>query len=182
MGLIEWAQATAGEHLAPLGRRWVHSEGVAGRAERLLALVGGDDRDALVAAAYLHDVGYAPELVATGFHPIDGARHLRMLGHERLASLVAYHGAALEEAELRDLAPELAEFPEEHSLVADILTYCDLATSPDGTRVTPAERLDEVVRRYGPDDVVARAVSEAHDRLMRTVERVEARLLQIDVD
>ncbi|MGH9056131.1 MAG: HD domain-containing protein, partial [Acidimicrobiales bacterium] len=106
MGLIEWAQATAEEYLAPLARRWAHSEGVARQAERLQALVGGEDRDALVAAAYLHDVGYAPDLVATGFHPIDGARHLRTLNHGRLASLVAYHGAALEEAELRDLASE----------------------------------------------------------------------------
>ncbi len=32
----------------------------------------------LVAAAYLHDIGYAPELAITGFHPLDGARHLRV--------------------------------------------------------------------------------------------------------
>jgi hypothetical protein len=31
-------------------------------------------------AAYLHDVGYAPDLVTTGFHLLDGARYLRSLG------------------------------------------------------------------------------------------------------
>ena len=36
--------------------------------------------DDLVAAAWLHDIGYAPELVETGFHPLDGARYLRREG------------------------------------------------------------------------------------------------------
>ena len=53
----------------------------------------------LVAAAWLHDIGYAPTLAATVFHPLDGARHLRALGHERLARLVAYHSSARWEAE-----------------------------------------------------------------------------------
>lgn len=39
-----------------------------------------NDRDLLVAAAWLHDIGYAPELRDTGFHPLDGARHLEALG------------------------------------------------------------------------------------------------------
>lgn len=163
-----------------MGRRWTHSEGVARQAERLGALVSGEDREVLVAAAYLHDVGYAPALVDTGFHPIDGGRHLRTLAHERLAALVAYHSAALEEARLRGLGAELAEFSEERSLVADILTFCDLTTGPDGQRLTPTERLDEVVRRYGPDDLVSRAVRDAEPRLMRTVARVEAKLGEAD--
>jgi hypothetical protein len=47
--------------------------------------------EVLVAAAYLHDLGYAPPLVETDLHTLDGARHLRALGHERLAGLVPYH-------------------------------------------------------------------------------------------
>jgi hypothetical protein len=32
-----------------------------------------------VAAAWLHDIGYAPAIAesGTGFHPLDGARYLR---------------------------------------------------------------------------------------------------------
>jgi aminoglycoside phosphotransferase (APT) family kinase protein len=33
-----------------------------------------------VTAAWLHDVGYAPAVVATGLHPLDGARYLRNEG------------------------------------------------------------------------------------------------------
>ena len=84
----------------------------------------------LVAAAYLHDVGYAPELVVTGFHPLDGARHLEALGHERLAGLVAHHTGARHEARLRGFERELAEFEDERSTISAVLAYCDLTTGP----------------------------------------------------
>ena len=31
----------------------------------------------MTAAAWLHDIGYAPAVDDTGFHPLDGARYLR---------------------------------------------------------------------------------------------------------
>ncbi|MFD6855509.1 HD domain-containing protein [Streptomyces diastaticus] len=56
------------------------------------AAVSEADRDLLVAAAWLHDIGYAPELRDTGSHPLDGARHLESLGAPaRLVRLVAHH-------------------------------------------------------------------------------------------
>ncbi len=46
--------------------------------------------EALVAAAWLHDIGYAPEVTDTGFHPLDGARYLVGLGiAERVVNLWA---------------------------------------------------------------------------------------------
>ena len=36
--------------------------------------------DVLVSAARLHDIGYAPDVMATGFHPLDGVRYLAGLG------------------------------------------------------------------------------------------------------
>jgi hypothetical protein len=33
-----------------------------------------------MSAVLLHDIGYAPDLVITGFHPLDGARFLRGIG------------------------------------------------------------------------------------------------------
>jgi hypothetical protein len=64
------------------------------RSPRLSPIKPAADRDVLLAAAYLHDLGYAPSLVRTGLHPLDGSRHLRARGHERLAGLVAYHSGA----------------------------------------------------------------------------------------
>ncbi|MGW3782766.1 HD domain-containing protein [Streptomyces sp. NPDC005091] len=48
------------------------SQGVAARTAELARIVGRDS-DLLAAAAMLHDVGFAPRLAATGFHPLDGA-------------------------------------------------------------------------------------------------------------
>ena len=68
-----------GGHLAqtllqlPLPRRWAHIQ-VAARA-RSLAPALGADADLLEAAAWLHDIGYAPGLAATGLHALDGARY-----------------------------------------------------------------------------------------------------------
>lgn len=47
--------------------------------------------DCLVAAAWLHDIGYAPSVRQTGFHPLDGAMFARSAGFgELVASLVAF--------------------------------------------------------------------------------------------
>jgi hypothetical protein len=69
---VEDARALAETWLArALPRRWRHVQSVAVRAGRVAkALSLPDD---LVAAAWLHDIGYAPELAQTGFHPLDGA-------------------------------------------------------------------------------------------------------------
>jgi hypothetical protein len=115
MTLTGWAAGYAEELLAPLGDRWAHVQGVVRQAQEVAAILPVEEREVLVAAAYLHDLGYAHALVETGFHALDGARHLRVLGHERLAGLVAYHSGAGGEAELRGLTAELAEFADEDS-------------------------------------------------------------------
>ena len=53
-----------------LPRRWRHVRSVARRARWAAKTLGLPDD--LVAAAWLHDIGYAPELVETGFHPSMG--------------------------------------------------------------------------------------------------------------
>lgn len=55
--------------LPPLGNRWLHTQAVAVRACEAAVAVPEGDRDLLVAAAWLHDIGYASELRDTGFHP-----------------------------------------------------------------------------------------------------------------
>jgi HD superfamily phosphodiesterase len=91
---VDEAAELAGKMLAePLPRRWRHVRSVARRARwvgKELAL-----SDDLVAAAWLHDIGYAPDLVETGFHPLDGARYLRRAGVDGpVVGLVAYHSCA----------------------------------------------------------------------------------------
>lgn len=140
----------------------------------------GAEAGLLRAAATLHDVGYAPRLAKTGFHPLDGARFLRDEHRvdERLVRLVANHSFALLEAEERGLREELAtEFPLlDEPLLVDALVYCDMTTTPDGDRTTAQDRVAEIVSRYGDDSVVGRFIRRAAPEIFASVERVEAAL------
>jgi hypothetical protein len=176
VAFTEWAGEQAERLLSPLGRRWVHSRSVAGQAEVVSAAVAPPEADVLVAAAYLHDVGYAPSLARAGFHPLDGARWLAELGHVRLAGLVAHHRGSKHEAAVRGLSAELAQFPDEHSLVAAALAYCDLTTGPAGELMTPDERLTDVETRHGAESPVAVGLRRAWPELMEAVAVVEERL------
>src|SRR5437763_10856345 len=113
--LVTWAQDLARRYLdVPRFHeaRWPHVQAVGAKAAKL-APAYGSDGDVLVAAAWLHDIGYAPELAQTGFHPLDGGRFVAGLSATRIAGLVANHSGAAIEAQLRGLADELAEFPDE---------------------------------------------------------------------
>jgi len=174
--LPAWAEEHAATLLADLGTRWQHVCGVARQAQRVSPALAPQDRPYLVAAAWLHDIGYAPDLAATAFHPIDGARHVRALGHERLARLVAYHSSAWWEAEALGLSDDLAAFSQEDSATADALTYCDMTTSPTGQRITLAGRLAEIAERYGAEHLVVRCLQRTHHHLAGAVRRTEERL------
>ncbi|MBT8165018.1 MAG: HD domain-containing protein [Acidimicrobiia bacterium] len=173
MQLSDWAEGHARDLLKPLGRRWRHSEAVAAVARELASLVPPGDADVLVASAYLHDVGYAPSLAITGFHPLDGARHLRSLGNARLAGLVAYHTAAREEAELRGLGSALSKFDDERGIVSAALAYCDLTVGPSGERMTPEQRRLDVEARYGKDSPVTASLRSAWPELLKAIEQVD---------
>lgn len=154
-----------------LPTRWMHTQGVAGQARAVGPLLGWDT-DLIESAAWLHDIGYAPALAASRFHPLDGARYLRDVEHADpcLCLLVANHTGALGEARERGLADVLrAEFPvrgeAEIGLVAAV-TYCDLTTGPQGERLTPQERLDEILSRYPPDGPVHRAIQASAPGLL----------------
>ncbi len=177
-----WAYDLAESLLSDdLPRRWVHSKGVASRA-RSLASILGPDAALLEAAAVLHDVGYSPRIVDTGFHPLDGARFLRAEQvDERIVRLVAHHSCALLEAEERGLRLELeAEFPMEEPNLVDALIYCDMTTTPDGTPTTTSARIAEIVGRYGPDSIVGRFIRRAEPEIGAAALRVEGLLSQLD--
>ena len=174
--LVDWAAEHAEQLLAPLSNHWAHSSAVANRARLIAKAFPAQDREQLIAAAYLHDIGYAPELRRTGCHAIDGASHLRKAGHERLAVLVAHHAEARFEASLRGLDDELAEFSRESSPVADALTYCDMTIGFDGEPLTLDERTREIARRHGEADAVTRSLAWSMPFLSLCVARTERRL------
>ncbi|WP_089297871.1 HD domain-containing protein [Actinoplanes regularis] len=177
MSLISWAYETSERTLASvLPRRWAHVQGVALKA-RELSLVAGVDAPLLEAAAVLHDVGYAPELKKTGFHPLDGAYFLRSIeAPSRLVNLVAHHSCAIREARLRGLEDQLAAFVDEEGPVRDCLWMCDLTTTPDGTPTDFNSRVAEIKQRYGPEDLVTTFITSAEPDLTAAIARTAQRL------
>lgn len=171
-----WARDVAASLLAPLGQRWAHTLGVAERARAFALVLPSTELEMLVAAAYVHDVGYAPALARTGFHPLDGAQFLRALGRERIACLVAHHSGARVEAEASGHLEGLEEFAEELSVLGDALTYCDLTTDASGATLPVSARLREIVDRYGRRHPVGRAIERCRDELLDSSRAVEQML------
>jgi len=177
MTLARWASSHAEHLLASLGTRWAHVQVVAEQARRIAGVLPESERDTLIAAAWLHDIGYAPALAITGLHPLDGARHLESIGAgRRLCGLVAHHSGARFEAEERGLAAELAAFEREDSPVMDALVYADMTTGPAGEPVDFEDRIAEILERYPADDPVHRAISRSRPVLAAAVERTARQL------
>jgi hypothetical protein len=156
---------------------------VAARAKVLTALFGPSDGALLVASALLHDVGYAPDLALTGFHPLDGALYLQaQRAPQRLCALVAHHSCAYREAELRGLSAELTEWEDEETPLRDALWWADMTTTPNGEPTNVHDRIDEIQKRYGPEDVVTFFIRQAKPELVAAVERTEERLRAVGID
>jgi HD domain len=176
--ITAWAEDLARTLLAgTLPRRWSHVQGVAARA-RALAPSLGADAELIEAAAWLHDIGYLPELADTGLHGLDGARYLRDVQHAGplLCRLVAHHSCAVIEAEERGLAYVLTgEFAPPPRPLADALTFCDMTTSPDGEHVQVNHRLAEIHDRYGSAHLVSRSIRRATPFILEAVGNVSAR-------
>ncbi|MFD6065475.1 HD domain-containing protein [Rhodococcus wratislaviensis] len=171
------AQALTLRVLARDSTRAHHSAGVANRALALSPTLPAADRDILVAAAWLHDIGYAAELRNTGFHPLDGARHLRDQGWPaRVCDLVAHHSGARFVAAVTGLLDQLNQFSFVEDAVSDTLTVADQTTGPHGEVVSLDQRLLEKIHRHGPDSTTARARPQRDLYLRAAADRVEQRL------
>ena len=164
-----------------LPQRWLHVQAVAATAERIgQCLFTEPDMQTLVAAAWLHDIGYAAPIVETGFHPVDGAQWLRRNGvSARLCALVAHHSCAEIEAEVRGLAASLVPFNNEISLVADALAFADMTAGPAGQPFEVRERIWEIKVRYGEGHPVISFITRAESALLEQAERIQIALLSV---
>ncbi|MGH1488555.1 MAG: HD domain-containing protein [Acidimicrobiales bacterium] len=162
---------------AELPRRLKHVRATGHRAS-VLRHMPDDDRQLMAIAGTLHDIGYAPDLVEVGFHPIDGARFLRSDGwDETIVNLVAHHSCAAIEAERRGLLAELnGEFSRNDSLPHDELCFCDMTTGPAGQLMTVEQRLADIKERYGAGSIVGDSIALAEPELLASVYRVQAKI------
>ena len=175
---VDTARMLARSVLAALADRWQHTTGVAERAEELAVTVHPSERDLLVSAAWLHDIGYGAMARDTGFHALDGALFLERLGWPgRSCALVAHHSGAWFVACAQGLQHALDRFVREQSPVSDALAYADQTTGPVGQRLPIRQRMAEAVARHGADSPQARVVHLRQDHLIAVADRVQRRLL-----
>jgi putative nucleotidyltransferase with HDIG domain len=175
--LVNRAERLAGSMLATEPERQRHSACVAARAEFLAVAVEPVAVPVLLAAAWLHDVGYAAAARVTGFHPLDGARWLRAEGwDEVVCGLVAHHCGSRFVAAARGLTDELAAFPYVEDPVADALTVADQTIGPDGAPMTIDDRMRDMLARHGPGSANAQAHRAREPYLRAAATRVAVRL------
>lgn len=173
---IAAAQALTVELLGGgVGTRLAHSLGVGRQAELFTTNYPADQRNRIVTAAYLHDIGYSRRCRRTGWHPYDGARWLAAQGYDTvICHLVMWHTAAWYEGRLRglyDTAVTQFGLPDPTSLDTAVLAASDLLTGPAGQTLTVDERLADIARRYPPTSVVAQAMTQAETELRVLVDR-----------
>ena len=131
----------------------------------------------LVAAAWLHDIGYAARPKRTGFHPLDGGLYLRhQRWDEALFALVAHHSEARFVPAERGLIQLLNTFTFTECPLTDALTFADQTVGPGGKRMSVAYRINEAITRHGPDSPNARARVDRVPYLLAVADRVEQRL------
>ena len=172
---MEWSptesEQLAEELLAEFTDRWAHVQLVPRTLQRLDVGL----QETLASAAWLHDIGYAPQLVDTGMHAVDGAAFLDRAGAPlEVVSLVAFHTGAEFEAEERGLVDALLQFDRPPQDQLDVLILADLMSGPTGQLVTVAERLDEISGRYDHQHPVHRAVRRSRPYLERCAARAAA--------
>jgi hypothetical protein len=174
--LVQQSARLAATLLQPLAERWRHTRGVAHRAAELALTVSPVDRGVLVAAAWLHDIGYALVVRDTGFHPVDGGRYLLRHGWDpRIAALVAHHSGARFVADHAGFGPLLELFGREDGPVSDALSYADQTVGPWGRTMTIHDRIADAVARHGPDSPIGRARADRVPYLLAVAHRVEHR-------
>lgn len=125
-------------------------------------------------AALLHDVGYLPFCVDTGFHPLDGYHWLVGRGEKRLAQLIVGHSNSPEQAELLGLGPlDISE-----DLAAKLITYWDVQVLQGGQVVGYGQRLTDIRERYGAQSTVVEAHTRAEPRIRALIAEVDLLLAE----
>lgn len=181
VSLVAAAKALATTLLADDPRRLDHVTTAASQAEKLAITVDPADRETLIAAAWLHDIGYVPALRDIGFHPVDGARYL--CAHEwphLIADLVAHHSGARFVAEERGLSDALADFVFTEDALSDALTIADQTAGPCGQVMLVEHRMADMLFRHGPQSPNARAHDRRGPYFRAARDRVRQRLAVAD--
>lgn len=139
------ARALAADVLRDDPATWEHSSRAARAAAAAAHRIPSSRAADVVAAAWLHDIGYAPQLRRTGFHPLDGALFLMSQDWpERIVRLVAHHSLASLEAPFYGVGHHLGVIEVVTGADPDILVSADLVSGAGDAAPTVDARLEEM--------------------------------------
>ena len=176
--LVTRARAVAADVLRDDAALLQHSARSAAQAAELARRIPHSRGSEVVAAAWLHDIGYSPSLRRTGFHPLDGALYLIGQGWpDRVVRLVAHHSCASLEAPFFGVGHHLRVIEAVSGRDADILISADLASGP-GDPAPPIEARIEAMRQADRESglVPSEVCEERYSALREAHLRVEALL------
>ena len=167
--LVRDAQTMAQTLLADDQDRLRHVRGAGLVASMAAGALRLDQPELVVAAAWLHDIGYAPAIARTGFHPLDGALFLAHEGWpEEVVFLVAHHSHAAVVAPYYGVEPHMALFEHLPGLADDVITFSDLRAGPNGLGADPRDRVKDMRRRHVDRTFVPEGIREARYRMLLT--------------
>ncbi|MBA4603287.1 HD domain-containing protein [Thermoactinomyces mirandus] len=170
------------EYIPSETNRYQHILGVADRMKQLLEqiTVNETDKRLLIQAAYLHDIGYSDRLNKHHFHPLDGAIFAQQMNFPKpVIAAVLFHSGAYESVKetRNDLFPTYSLnddlLDKTDHLFIDLVTYCDLHTSPLGKEIPFEERIQDIVDRYGEHHEVSQSMIKNMTNFKKTIQRVE---------
>lgn len=169
-------------YLPQHSRRYQHILGVVRQMKELLPQLSipNDWKPLLIQACYLHDIGYSPKLNQYDYHPLDGAIFAAEQHFPKpVISAILFHSCAYE-ALFEEKNPNVQSIYQKHlplldkqdHLFIDLVTYCDLHTSPTGETITFQKRLEDIFQRYGMEHPISQVMIKNQKKLNNTIERV----------
>ncbi|QCV56729.1 HD domain-containing protein [Thermoactinomyces vulgaris] len=168
-------------YLSPEENRYHHILGVVRGMQEILPRLEleQETKAQLIQAAYLHDVGYSKQLNQYNFHPLDGAVFAQQSGFSKpVIAAILFHSEAYETVKkartdlLNIYETNKQLLDEQDRLFIDLITYCDVQTSPQGEKISLDKRVQDVVNRYGEDHPVSQMMIFCKPKYQNTIDRV----------
>jgi hypothetical protein len=167
--LVRDAQTLAHSLLSDDPKRLAHVRGAALISSMAAGALQFANPDAVTAAAWLHDIGYASSVARTGFHPLDGALFLAREGWPHsVVLLVAHHSHAAVLAPYYRVHHHMALLDHLPGDADDIITFSDLRAGVNGLGADPKERVEDMRLRHFDHAFVPEDVREQRYRMLLT--------------
>lgn len=177
-------------YIDPAIPRFHHILGVVRNMESLLTKINISRRwkPLLLQACYLHDIGYSPELNQYNYHQLDGAIFAAKQGYPKyIIATILFHSCAYEGVIYS--RPDMKQMYEDHFVLLDdqdlmfidLVSYCDLHTSANGENTTLAQRVKNVVERYGDTHEVSKIMLSNVPHFRQIIDRVTKLIKQNNI-